>query len=284
MLPRNEHDAHLDLREAEMPLLAAPSGPPALRLASVAAWLDDGAPCVTLRGADPHNGGEIDLVGLTARLQARPSPGSAGALGLESFTLLTISAALLLSRMRGALMHAAAVAAPDGRAWLLVGDARSGKTTTTLNLVRQRWGYLSDDHVVLFPAAEGDGVVVHGWPRIFHVDEGWERGEVTGRRVDFDPAGMESAWWVPSAPLGGILFPRVEAAERTGLRPLSPGDALARMARQSPWFLADRAAAPSAVALLERVAGTPAFDLVLGRDSYRDSSLLRGRLGPLFSA
>src|SRR5256885_14550590 len=99
--------------------------------------------------------------------------------------MLTISAALLCAGLGRALLHAAAVLAPDGTAWLLVGDARAGKSTTCANLARVGggggggWGFLSDDQGVL--AATEQGVVGGGGLRSFPLGEGWERGEVPGR-------------------------------------------------------------------------------------------------------
>src|SRR3989441_8434802 len=98
----------------------------------------------------------------------------------DLYSMLTISAALLLARLERALVHAAAVVAPDGHAWLLAGDARSGKSTSCATLAAAGWGYVSDDQVVL--AAREDGVEVEGWLRPFHLDRNGEGGEPTGER------------------------------------------------------------------------------------------------------
>src|SRR5207245_6776974 len=83
-----------------------------------------------------------------------PEPEAAG----DVYSMLTVATALLLAGLGRALVHAAAVVHPDGGAWLLVGDARSGKSTTCATLVSAGWGYLSDDQVVL--EAREDGVQV----------------------------------------------------------------------------------------------------------------------------
>lgn len=258
-----------------------PPGQPTLRLGGVSAWVDGAAGRASLRAEDARGGGEVDLESGVADLHAPASPLPTPQDELVAFTLLTISAALLLSRGGRALAHAAAVADPFGGAWLLVGDARAGKTTTTVNLTGQGCAYLSDDHVVL-SAADGGGVRVDGLPRTFHLDAGWARGEVEGTRLDFDPGEIDGGRWMPSAPLSGLLFPVVEADSATALQPVSAADALAGLVRQSPWFLADTVAAPGVLALLERVVQRPAFRLVLGIDSYREPALLRERLTPLF--
>ena len=135
--------------------------------------------------------GEVDLahpaatIGLSAEA-ARPVASEVEPRNAAVFSALTLAAALLPNRMRRALLHAAAVVAPDGEAWLLVGDAFTGKTTTTVNLIREGWDYVSDDHVVL-GRAPGGGVVVEGWPRAFHLDRGYRSGASVGERDPVDP-------------------------------------------------------------------------------------------------
>src|SRR5437773_2182067 len=143
----------------------------------------------------------------------------------------TVPAALLCAGLGRALLHAAAVVAPDGTAWLLVGDARSGKSTTCANLARGGggWGYLSDDQTVL--AATEQGIMVEGWPRAFHLDEAWERGEVSGRRRAIEPAAVGIGDRRRLAPLAGILLPVVRPDQPTTLAPVSAGQALAELVR-----------------------------------------------------
>jgi hypothetical protein len=202
---------------------------------------------------------------------------------MDVFTMLTISAALLLNRLERTLMHSAAVLDANGGAWLLVGDTHSGKTTTTVNLIRSGARYLSDDHVVVSSGPEAGSVWIEGWPRVFHIDAGWESGDVLGHRIGLDPAAFAPDRWVRRAPLAGLLFPEVLPDSPTRLEPLSAAAALIRILRQSPWLFGDRGAAPAVLALLQRAAEMPAFRLRLGRDSYRDTDRLRSCLHPLFS-
>src|SRR5690606_33365128 len=95
----------------------------------------------------------------------------------DLYSMLTLSAALLLGRLERTPIHAAAVVAPNGQALLLAGDARVGKSTTTVNLITAGWDYLSDDQIVLERA--GADLRVEGWPRLFYLDEGWEAGTPT---------------------------------------------------------------------------------------------------------
>src|SRR5439155_7437348 len=183
------------------------------------------------------------------------------------YSMLTVSAALLLAGLGRALVHAAAVVAPDGDAWLLAGDARAGKSTTCATLASAGWGYLSDDQVVL--TGREDGIEVEGWLRPFHLD-----GE-TGERREVAPAELGlGGGWRRTARLAGAIFPVVAPAEPTLLTPVAAADALARLVRQTPWLLACRRTAPAVLALLTRAVADGAFSLRLGRDTYRDAAIL----------
>lgn len=256
---------------------ARPETPPNLVLDPVEGWVY-GVEAITLRARDGSVGGTIDFASLKATLALTPDAARPVATPLEPrnaavFSALTLTSALLLNRMRRALLHAAAVVAPDGRAWLLVGDAFAGKTTTTVNLIRAGWGWVSDDTVVLDRTDDG-AVAVEGWPRAFHLDRGYHAGESTGARVTVDPESFGPGPWRRGARLAGILFPRVEADRPTVATPLPAADALARLIRQSPWLLVDRAVARDVLALLTAAVSGPRFHLRLGRDSYRDAGRL----------
>ena len=255
----------------------APAARPVLRLGSVDAWVEDEA--ATLRGATGC-AGRIGLAAGAAELSVPRAAQDAEAAGWDLYSMLTLSSALLLGRMGRALVHAAAVVAPGGGAWLLAGDTHAGKSTTAINLITAGWDFVSDDHVVLFRGADG-GVRVEGWPRRFHLDEGWEEGAPGRARGEVDPHARWPGRWRRTAPLAGVLFPRVSAAEPTALASTPAADALAGLLRQSPWLLADRAAAPAVLGLLHAACGRPAFALRLGLDSYRDTGRLLEVLRPL---
>ena len=257
--------------------LRRPTEPATLALDRVAAWVDQGGATAVLRGGAPSSGGVLSLAAGRGRMQVDPALAQEAAGDL--YSMLTISAALLLARLERALVHAAAVVAPDGHAWLLAGDARSGKSTTCATLAAAGWGYVSDDQVVL--AAREDGVEVEGWLRPFHLDRNGEGGEPTGERCEVAPAELGLAGWRRTARLAGVILPSVAAREATVLTPVPAADALAGLVRQSPWLLACRDAAPAVLALLGRAVERGAFSLRLGRDTYRDPARLAACLGAL---
>lgn len=250
-----------------------PEPRPVLALGPIRAWIDAEPGRVALHARDNVVAGTIDLARLTATVGVGPEAAPAEPRRADVFSALTISAALLLNRMGRALLHAAAVAPPDGGAWLLVGDAFAGKTTTTVNLISTGWDYLSDDHVILARAPDGTPIV-EGWPRAFHLDRGYEAGISLGEREAVDPAGMAPGRWRRSAPLAGLLFPTVVADQPTRAEPTAAATVLTGLIRQSPWLLADRAVARDVLSLLSAASSLPAFMLRLGRDSYRDPERL----------
>jgi hypothetical protein len=261
--------------------LAAPSAAPVLRLGAADVWVDDDAGTARLR-CTGGSAGEADLARGSATLV--PAPGDRAADGVvawDLFSMCTLASALLLGRMHRSLVHAAGIVAPDGGAWLLAGDARAGKSTTSVNLISAGWRFVSDDNVVLFRGADG-AVWVEGWPRRFHLDEGWEAGTPLHRRGEVDPHERWPGQWLRTAPLAGMLFPRVAAELPTELAPFPAPDALAALMRQSPWLLADRACAAEVLAFLRSACERPAFSLRLGLDSYRDTDRLLNALAPLW--
>ena len=277
-LPLLPEDAAVDPRGAVLRVLppdggalgALPSTRRTLHLGGVDTWVEGDA--ATLAGGGVLRG-RIALDAGVAEVRFAPEAADDEAAAWTLYSAATLASALLLGRMGRALAHAAAVAPADGGAWLLVGDTRAGKTTTCANLVRGGWSYLSDDHVVLYRDAEGR-VAVEGWPRAFHLDEGWEGGSITRRRGETDPHARFPGRWRRAAPLAGLLFPRVEPGAPTALEPAAAPDALQGLLRQSPWLLADRRCAPRVLALLREAALLPSRSLRLGLDTYADPQRL----------
>lgn len=247
----------------------APVDRPLLTLGTVTLWLPAGGERAVLRGAAGGAGGVVDLVGREARLAVT---GADPAEKVDLYSMLTLSAGLLLGRLGRTPMHAAAAVTPGGSALILAGDAWSGKSTTTINLIRAGWDYLSDDTIVL--TREGGVVGVEGWPRPFHLDEGWERGESTGRRRTVEAADLGPGRWRRSAKLGGLLFPVVRPDEQTRLERITAAQAFAGLVRQSPWLVVDRGSSTALLQLLSEVSLYPAYRLVLGLDTYRDPARL----------
>lgn len=265
-----------------------PAARPTLRIGPVEGWIYPSGDLVTLLSRDRSVAGEIDLSHLKTTIgvspqAARPIASEAEPRNAAVFSALTLASALLLNRMRRALLHAAAVVAPDGGAWLLVGDAFAGKTTTTVNLIRSGWDWISDDHLILSRAPDG-ALFAEGWPRAFHLDRGYETGLSTGERDAVDPATFGPGRWRRGAPLAGVLFPRVVEEQPTATAATTAGDALPRLIRQSPWLLADPAVARDVLSLLTDAIARDTYHLRLGHDSYQDPARLVDALAAIAPA
>jgi hypothetical protein len=264
--------------EAGPPAFRVPAGPPELALQASAGWLLPSGE-VLLCERERRVSAVADPAALRATVRFDLPDGASDPLKVAIFEALTLPAALLLGRLGRALVHAGAVVAPDGRAWLLAGGTFSGKSSTCITLIRGGWDWLGDDHVLL--ARDSAGLLrVEGWPRKFNLDQGYAAGASRGVRGRVDPEGFGPGRWRRAAPLGGVLFPRVEAERPTALAPLAAADPLARLLDLSPWLLADPGAAPDILALLQAAALTPAYELRLGNDCYGDPALLQLVLRP----
>lgn len=259
--------ALLELREGAAG--ARPDAEPTFRFGTAAGWLrPDG-------GVQMYADGGT-LTGLVEPGRRRARLHAAGASERELHDQATIASALLVDGMGRALLHAAAAVGPGG-AWLLVGDSHSGKSTTCVTLVDGGWGYLSDDQVILSDAAGAVGV--EGWPRRFNLDAPPPAGRSLWRRA-LDPREHWPGREHRSAPLAGLLFPRVEAQSPTELTRVRPADALGRLIRAAPWLLLGAAGASRLLALLGAAAAAPSFSLRMGMDTYRNPEALLRCLEP----
>ena len=263
----------------------APSRRPDLVAGPIYLWRDGDR--MLLREVDAHgaesarSAGLIDLARSSATIETAATERAETAPLIALHTMLLLASAYLLGRLGRALVHGASLVAPDGRAWLLVGDTHAGKTTTCATLVDAGWHYCADDHAILRLAPAG-GVLVEGWPRLFHLDHGWDHGAPAGGpRCDVDAFVRWPGRWRPVAPLGGLLSSQVDADAATVLAPLVAPARLAALLRQSPWLTVDPTAAPALLALLQRVAAHPGAALHLGRDTFHRPGPLAAVLAPL---
>jgi hypothetical protein len=180
---------------------------------------------------------------------------------------LTLSSALLINRLGGALLHAASAADPSGHAWIIAGDIHSGKTTTCAALVDAGWRFLADDEVVV-RRSPADVLQIEGWPRVVHLDESRDSAQPAGVQTPREVRARWSGQWLRSAPLGGVILPAIQRQRATDMQRITPSDALAAIMRQSPWLTADREIAEAVLSLLSEAARTRCYVLTLGRDAH----------------
>lgn len=208
-------------------------------------------------------------------------PGEAGPLRDAVVYSLTFYGLVALLYARGVrTLHAACVVYGDAGC-LIVGESDSGKSTLTLRLVEQGWGYLTDDSVLLREA--GGHVEARPLRRDFCLDPEaealfpdaaarWEPHLADARKQrlhvrDLYP-GRAAGRCVPRL----VLFPQIVPEAASRLVPLSPRDTLLGLLRQTgaPAWL-DGPAAAAHLGDLRRLAGqAQGYALLAGRD-LRDS-------------
>ena len=158
---------------------------------------------------------------------------------LEDVTFTSL--APMLRRKRRYLLHAAAVATPDG-ALLLVGPSHSGKTTSALALLLAGWKHLASDVVVLAPS--GPGILAHPTAAELTVRPNSFQLLPTLRELLSQPQEAQSIQskerlslgpekWSEPMLVTAICFPTVTEVSQSTLEPLDAPLALARLMEES---------------------------------------------------
>jgi hypothetical protein len=163
-------------------------------------------------------------------------------------------------------LHAAGVRAPGGGTILLIGPSGSGKSTLAYGLVRQGWGYLSDDALLLRRQANGVDAVAFRKP--FSV-------ATSGAKHRVDVRAAYPNQHVEAARPDLLLFPRIVCAGQSEVRRLTPADALRRLLCQGGPELYDRSTMARQLAVMTSLLRQgPAYELRAARDLYERPHLL----------
>jgi HPr serine kinase-like protein len=182
-------------------------------------------------------------------------------------------------------LHAAGVVSPHGAGLLLVGASGCGKSTLALGLVRQGWGYLSDDAVLL--RRQAAAVEAYALRKPFYVNAnvaaryadlplGEEVPDTTGerrRRVHIAQAFPGQA--VSTSRPQVVLFPRIVPQPHSTLQPLERLSAFRDLLAQSGPQLFDRRTMGQHLDVLKGlVQQTATYTLWAGRDLYQQPGRL----------
>jgi hypothetical protein len=169
---------------------------------------------------------------------------------LQSENLVT---QMLLRKLPGFLQIHAGAVARAGKALMICGPSRAGKTSITLACLLDGWEWISDEFVLI---PEAGSRQLHGLPRNFNIKESSfvqfpETRPLShsleiysaprAMRVRFvDPAQLPGSNHAQSAELGAIIFPEfVPVPQRPQLRPKSQLQAVDLLMQQvnlsQPW-------------------------------------------------
>ena len=182
-------------------------------------------------------------------------------------------------------LHAAGVVPAHGQGVLIIGPSGSGKSTLTLGLLRQGWGYLSDDAVLL--RLQPEGVVAVVCRKHCYVDAGTAAryaelpfGEAAPdthgggkRRVYLEEVspGQQVAACLPRV----LLFARIVPAPHSTVRPLDHVRVLKHLLAQSGPQLFDRhTMAPHLEVLKRLMQQATSYELHAGLDLYQQPGTL----------
>jgi hypothetical protein len=254
--------SRLYVHHAPMAGADPPPRPPTLRVGAVGVWLPhESGGRAQLGAAECHFAGSVDLQWRQAALVTDGSDAAAPHL----HTALTLATALLLGRLGRALVQAAAVVQPGGRAWLLTDPERVGCLAAAFaRLTQAGWPGLAIHRVVLRQDGESGAVAVVGLPEregVAGTDAGWTRH-------------------VGSAELAGVIVLRSTPPEPTVLVRMAEADLLTALTPESPWLRLDRSGAAGVLRALQTGLRLPTFELRQGLDTYAD----RGRLAEVLEA
>ena len=173
---------------------------------------------------------------------------------LVRFYLVTIGVVILLRYQERYGLHTAALVR-DGAGVLLVAQSGSGKSTTTLNLVRAGWQHLSDDTVLLrrLPkAVEGDRVEALSFRHDFCIKHemvaqfpalgahAWPSSMSDPTKWRVDPEVLYPGQFVPRCRPRLVLLPEIVDAPTSRLEPIRAATVLQHLSTQAGALLTPR--------------------------------------------
>ena len=216
-------------------------------------YLSDG---VSVAYLDPDSG--------TAVVGVRPSqwlrPDRLQANQIDTVILCLV----ILCRYRDLYSLHAAALSQAGLGCLIVADGGGGKSTMSLNLVRQGWSYLSDDSVLLRPTA--GRIEALGFRRKISIDPEGTRDfpEMTGRwqacpfaevaKRHLEVGALFPRQIADSCVPRLLVFPKLVPEPRSRLRPLSDkAEILGRLMRESRLLVLEPKLAPRHLDVLKRL-------------------------------
>jgi len=206
--------------------------------------------------------------------------------------LVAISLAILLRAHGWFPLHAAGLTREE-RGVLLTARSGSGKSTAALSLVRDGWGYLSDDTVLL--RAENDQINAYSFRRNFCVDpdaashfpeldaSDWPPALSNASKWQIDPAQIYPGQSVATCTPSLIVLPDLADTSESRVEPVGTKPALEQLLNQGGFFLAPGSdAADRHLTVLRRlIEQARTYRLHAGRDVLEHPRTVHTLLAPL---
>ena len=201
---------------------------------------------------------------------------------LNNVILYAVQSAL---RRAGLYQFHAACVLPPAQAIgvLVVGDSGCGKSTLTATLVRNGWGFSTDDNLLLSDTESG--IMAWALRSYFTFHESTLNacklhefdfaigGRVDSNKLRFDARRAFPERFVELCRPAVILFPEISNESKSRITPMAQSNALARLIEQCPWATCDAAVAPKHLkALSDLIKQTKSYSLSAARDIFEDPS------------
>lgn len=163
---------------------------------------------------------------------------------------------------------------------LFAGSSGSGKSTLSLSLIRQGWGYLSDDVILLKHNPEGieavafqrgfsfDQNLANHYPEL---DKPLESCCLNGQKRFLDINFIYPDRFQSSCFPNVLIFPNIVSQEKSQLIPIDRARALILLIENSGGIMVDKEMVVKQMGVLKQlVYKTSSYQLLLGRDLYEE--------------
>ena len=189
----------------------------------------------------------------------------------RSFLLIVL--VFVMRRLGWYHAHGAAITDPRGRGWLMVGNSKAGKSTTTAFLATQGWQISTDD--IGFLSIRDGKAVARGPRERIALRRGGQ--ELLGAQAKGIPHRLRNKRLYSAEELGGAWTPLVipeiivfpQFGERTAIAPATPRRALSELVKWSRWVLFEPQHAQEHLDVLGQLARqSQCFELTLGPDLF----------------
>ncbi|RJQ46350.1 MAG: hypothetical protein C4538_07045 [Nitrospiraceae bacterium] len=227
---------------------------------------------------------QLDLSSNTAIVRTDTSFWEKTAKSRQEFLMLSLL--WLLHRHGLYALHANGLV-KDHVGILLAGSSGSGKSTTSLSLIRQGWNYLSDDVILLKETSNGIKSIafqkgVSFDPKLAdHYPELNEYGKssMNGQKRFLDITSIYPDRFIYSSLPKLLIFPEVTDYKKTSLFPIWGAEALIMLIKNSGGIMVDKKIAGRQLEILKKlISQTKSYRILLGHDLSERPETISGIL------